>query len=257
MTFLQFLASIGLPAVIISALVGYYVFREQHLPLARWSGILFLLLIGLLAYVQFIHPLVFPKSLRLEIEPKEGWKPFSTATGLPIDVIITAQEGEEVVSDTIIKENLFADLQLMLIGPSDKGSYAIRRGRLGLGTITRARVLEMASAVGGDTSGVAVFEPSSVWETGQVSPGQSVAFEEESSHGSLGLEVEGYNSNGTASVALTLDGANVFSPSLVQVPNKGLETQTFQGLHEFLIVMPQADFTKGNSSWAKFVVVGE
>lgn len=256
MDLITVLVNIGLPVVIVAALVGYYAFREHHLALAKWSGVLFLSLIILLAYVQLIHPLLFPKSLSLEIKPEEGWKPFSTATGLPIDVIVIAREGEEFTSDTIMKENLFADLQLMLVGPSDNGSYTIRRGRLNLGTITRARVLEMASAVG-DTSGLAVFEPSSVWETGQVSPGQSVAFEEESSHGSLGLEVEGYNSDGTATVALTLDGANVFSPSLVQVPSKGLETQTLQGLYEFLIVMPQADFTRGNRSWAKFVIVGE
>jgi hypothetical protein len=257
MDLVTILVNIGLPAVIISALVGYFAFREQHLALARWSGILFLSLIVLLAYVELIHPLVFPKDLRLDIEPEEGWKPFSAATGLSIDVVITAQEGEETIADTIVKEDVLADLQLALIGPTAEGAYTIRKGRLVVGKIPRATIIQMASAVGDTSGAVALFEPSSVWETGQISSGESVSFEEGSSHGSLGLKVEGYNADGTATIALTLNGDDVFTPSAVEVPNKGLETQTLQGLHEFLIVMPQADFTRGKNSWAKFVIVGE
>lgn len=254
-TILKILTSLGLPTAIVALALLAWLFRKIQPWFTTVALILFLVLVAPLGAIE-LYQRLNPPDLDLKITP-ERWYAFNRE-GEPVDVHAEIVGARANIARDFHGENIFHD-GLRLARNSEGSGYTIQFGNNTLLGPVSTSSIHSAGLVSADevpSSNNSPFQPQKVWQTGRVYLQQSPVILGESTYGTLSLNVFGYHGDGTASVSLDFPAGGTFAPDTVKIANKGLDTQTLGGHEEFLILVREADFRGGASSWAAFTVIG-
>lgn len=254
-TTLKVLTSLGLPTAIIALAVLAWAFRKAQPWFTKIALGLLLVLVAPLGAIE-LYQRLNPPDLDLSVTP-ERWYAFNNE-GEPVDVHIEITGARADISKDFQGQNVFREGLRLTRNPEGTG-YAVQfGGDLLLGPVSTSSVrsaglvpVEEASGQVGST-----FQPQKIWQTGRVYLHQAPVDLGDSSYGRLSLDVFGYHGNGTASISLDLPGGGSFGPDTLFIANKQVEMQTLGGREEFLILVREANFQLGASSWAAFTVIG-
>lgn len=247
--YLDLLKGLGVPAAIIAAMTIAICFRKINPRASRAAAII--TLAGVAAFVSIdLYPRArdaFWAVPRIETSPSEFFA-FS-ADGEPVKASIAAYRGDTLlIAKTIVPISLNRVLAKQLHLKRKEDGFVALNGTVPVGVVSddSIRAAGLVPFSGGR-------HQSEVLHTRRVYRGQTIEFRN-TSHGSLKIRFLRIGSNGGAVVTLISDALGKPRPSEITVKNKALDSQIFQGIHEFLIVVREADFTK-ESVWAAFTVV--
>lgn len=248
--YIALLNGLGVPAAIGAALIITISLKKTH-PKASGVGAI----ITLTAVAAFASIDLFPKGRdafwtapRIETKPEEFFA--SSADGNPVAASIGVYRGGTLLVEKkivpISNDRLLAR-PLHLQRRADEFvalNQTVPVGVISDDSIRAAGLVQCC--IGGENQ-------SKVLHTRRVYPGDTIQLDN-SSHGSLKLRFERIGRKGGAVVTLISDALGEPRPREITVENKGNDSQIFQGVHEFLVAVREADFTREHP-WAAFTVV--
>ena len=261
---IEILVSIGVPATILALLVITIIFRASRSKLTTLAGLLTLVFASAYAFAE-LYPAArdaaLGEDISIVLEPEaEAWTALGSG-GSPISVTVRAERGgQAIASRRLAAEDAesFRGRQLQLRKSDGQTRFTVAYKGTDIGTLSSddlRRIGWLPKSEGNPADDRS--RPSQVWSTGRVIAGQTVDLGM-GTYGAVELRVDGYNQRGEATVSLLCPGLIDPVPEILRIANKTLDFQTFDGKHEFIVAVREADLRRSEvqQPWAAFTVIG-
>jgi hypothetical protein len=250
---LELLVNLGLPSAIVGMVLIAVIFKRTHAKISAWAASIAVGLGGLFGAVQLVD-IITGKDVTIRVEPSDAQA--FTASGRPVELEIDAMRGAKVVATRRLEklsERSYRSRPLVL-GQLEGLFLGVEYQDFQLGVLDHQRLRDAGwhlAADCGNLRGETAGEPK-FWHTNRVHAGETYNLGS-SQYGIVKIKARSFTRDGTALVTLTLGGHGQPRPAEVEIPNKGLEVQSFAEVPEFYIALREADF-KTRNPWAAFSV---
>lgn len=256
----ELLKSLGVPVAITTMVILSLTLWGRARAIARSAAVLAILMtlaFGIIELYPRLRKDVLEDDITLVCEPNDP--AVFTQRGVPIDLSIRAvRAGTELCKREVPRPDptLFQDRDLDVQLSQRPGTLEVSAGSYPLGTILSdtLRGIGWRDSV---ATGSGQDDPRHVWSTRKVTAGQVVVLGD-SSKGRLSIQVIRLLEDGSTEVTLDLQGHPPPDPASLIVKNKSLDSQVFEGTHEFFVAVREADFTSPEPTrrWVAFTVMG-